>query len=105
MLKQIWFLLLTKGCQKESFLANLYDFDQCNIFGNTVNDRQKNTIVNDGTADKEFTTGFSDNSLRTIENTVIVKTLERCFNERIDREMSNIVDTVENRIQNFDRFW
>ena len=27
-------------------------------------------------------------------------TLERCFNERIDREMSNIVDTVEHRIQN-----
>ena len=29
-----------------------------------------------------------------------VKTLERCFNERIDREMSNNVDTVEDRIQN-----
>ena len=29
-----------------------------------------------------------------------VKTLERCFNENIDREMSNIVDTVEDRIQN-----
>ena len=29
-----------------------------------------------------------------------VKTLERCFNERIGREMSNIVDTIENRIQN-----
>ena len=29
-----------------------------------------------------------------------VKTLERCFNERIDRKMSNIVDTVEDRIQN-----
>ena len=29
-----------------------------------------------------------------------VKTLERCFNERIDREISNIVDTVEDRIQN-----
>ena len=29
-----------------------------------------------------------------------VKTLERCFNEIFDREMSNIVDTVENRIQN-----
>ena len=28
------------------------------------------------------------------------KTLERCFNERIDKEMSNIVDTVEGRIQN-----
>ena len=29
-----------------------------------------------------------------------MKTLERCFNERIDREMSNVVDTVEDRIQN-----
>ena len=29
-----------------------------------------------------------------------VKTFERCFNERIDREMSNIVDTVADRIQN-----
>ena len=29
-----------------------------------------------------------------------VKTLERCFNERIDKEMNNIVDTVEDRIQN-----
>ena len=29
-----------------------------------------------------------------------VKTLERCFNERVDREMNNIVDTVEDRIHN-----
>ena len=29
-----------------------------------------------------------------------VKTLEKCFNERIDREMNNIIDTVEDRIQN-----
>ena len=36
----------------------------------------------------------------TNENTVNVKILERRFNERIDREMSNFVDTVENRIQN-----
>ena len=34
------------------------------------------------------------------ENTVNGKTLERCFNEWIDREMSNIVDTVKDRIQN-----
>ena len=27
-------------------------------------------------------------------------TLERCFNEKIDREMNNIVDTVEDGIQN-----
>ena len=31
---------------------------------------------------------------------VNVKTLERCFNEKIDREMSNIVNTVEDKIQN-----
>ena len=29
-----------------------------------------------------------------------VKALERCFNERVDREMNNIADTVEDRIQN-----
>ena len=28
------------------------------------------------------------------------KTWERCFNERIDREMSNIVETAEDTIQN-----
>ena len=31
---------------------------------------------------------------------VNVETLERCFTERIDREVGNIVDTVEDRIQN-----
>ena len=29
-----------------------------------------------------------------------MKTLEKCFNERIDRELANIVDRVEDRIQN-----
>ena len=33
-------------------------------------------------------------------NVMNVKTLETCFNEKIDREMNNIVDTVEDRIQN-----
>ena len=31
---------------------------------------------------------------------VNVKTLERCFDERNDREVNTIVDTVEDRIQN-----
>ena len=34
------------------------------------------------------------------ENVVNVKTLGRCFNERIDKERNNIVDRLENRIQN-----
>ena len=29
-----------------------------------------------------------------------VKTLERCFNEKIDGQMGNIVDTVEDKFQN-----
>ena len=31
---------------------------------------------------------------------MIVKTMERRFSEKIDREMNNIIDTVEDRIQN-----
>ena len=57
-------------------------------------------MVNEGTNDRDFTVGTSSNNLATNENTVNVKTLERCFYEKIDREMSNIVDTVEDRIQN-----
>ena len=57
-------------------------------------------MVNEGTNDRDFTVGTSGNNLTTKENTVIVKPLESCFNERIDKAMSNIVDTVEDRIQN-----
>ena len=57
-------------------------------------------MVNEGSSDRDFTTGTSSSSTAINESIVIVKTLENCFNERIDREMSNIVDTVEERIQN-----
>ena len=57
-------------------------------------------MVNQGTNDRDFTVGISSNSSLVNENAMNVKTLERCFNESIDREMSNIVDTVEDRIQN-----
>ena len=57
-------------------------------------------MVNEGTNDRDFVVGISGNDSVVNENTINVKTLERCFNERIDREMSNIVDTVEDRIQN-----
>ena len=57
-------------------------------------------MVNEGTIDRDFTVGTSSHISATNENTVNVKTLERCFNEKIDREMSNVVDTVEDRNQN-----
>ena len=65
-----------------------------------MSDRQENATIIEGTVDHEFTVGSSDNNLMTNENTLNVKTSERCFNEGIDREMSKIVDTVEDRIQN-----
>ena len=57
-------------------------------------------VVSEGTNDRDFTVGTSSNNTTIIGSTVNVKTLERCFNERIDREMSNIIDTVEDWIQN-----
>ena len=70
------------------------------IIGNAVSERQENAVVNEGTNDRDFTVGTSSNDSIVNGNAMSVKTLERCFNERIDREMSNIVDTVEDRIQN-----
>ena len=70
------------------------------IIGNTSSERQENFVVNEGTNDQHFTTGTSISNTAIKESIVNVKTLERCFDGRIDREMSDIVDTVEDRIQN-----
>ena len=82
------------------FLSQLDDFDQDMIIGNNASERQENTVVKGSTDDRNFTVGTSNNDSVVNGNAMSVKTLERCFNERIDREMSNIVDTVEDRIQN-----
>ena len=81
-------------------LSQLDDFDQDFIIDNTANERRDSTVVNEGTNDRDFTVVTSSNNIAINGSTVNVKTLERCFNERIDREMSNIIDTVEDRIQN-----
>ena len=81
-------------------LSQLDDFDQDMIIGNAVGERQENTVVNEGTNDRYFTVGTSSNDPIVNANAMSVKTLERCFNERIDREMNNFVDKVEDRIQN-----
>ena len=81
-------------------LSQLDDFDQGMIIGNTASERQENTVVDEGTNDRDFTVGTSNNDSVVNGSAMSVETLKRCFNERIDREMSNIVDTVEDRIQN-----
>ena len=81
-------------------LSQLDDFDQDMIIGNASSTRQENIVVDEGTNGRDFTVGTSSNNTVTNEGVMNVKTLEKCFNERIDREMSNIVDTVEDRKQN-----
>ena len=89
-----------KRQSNKRLLSQLVDFDQDMIIGNAVSERQENAVVNEGTNDRDFTVGTSSNDSIVNGNAMSVKTLERCCNERIDREMSSIADTVEDRIQN-----
>ena len=89
-----------KRQSNKRLLSQLDDFDQDMIIGSTASERQENVVVNEGTNDQDFTVGTSNVSTAMNKNAMNVKTLERCFNERIDREMNNIVDTVEDSIQN-----
>ena len=89
-----------KRQSNKRLLSQLDDFDQDMIIGNAASERQENVVVNEGTNDRDFTVSNSSNNTTVNESAINVKTLERCFNERIDREMSNIVDTIEDRIQN-----
>ena len=95
---------MVSTCKKRQsnrrLLSQLDHFDQNIIVGNAASEREENVLVNEGTNDRNFTVDTSSNNSMTNEGTVNVKTLEKCFDERIDREMSNIVDTVEDRIQN-----
>ena len=67
--------------------------------GNAANNRQQNVVVNEGTTDHEFSVSNTGISLTTNEILVDMQAFERCFNEKIDRQTGNIVDTVEERIQ------
>ena len=81
-------------------LGQLDDFDQDMIIGNAVSEVQENAVVKEGTNDRDFTVGTSNNDSVFNGSAMSVKTLEMCFNGRIDREMGKIIDTVEDRIQN-----
>ena len=89
-----------KRQSNKRLLSQLDDFDQDIIIGNATSDRQENVVANEGTNDRDFTSD-APNVIQIInKNAMNMKTLERCFNERIDREMGNIVDVVEDKIQN-----
>ena len=81
-------------------LSQLDDFDQDVVFGNAASEKREIIVVNRGTNDRYSNVGTSNNNTAINESTMNVKTLERCFIEGIDKEVSNIVDIVEERIQN-----
>ena len=55
-----------------------------------MNDRQETATVNDITVDQESTVNISGSNSAANENLVNLRTLERCLNEKIDREMRDI---------------
>ena len=85
---------------KRRLLSQLDYFEQDMIIGSAVGERQENTVVNESTNGQDFTVGTSNDSSIVNGNVMNVKNLERFFNERIDREMNNIIDTVEDWMQN-----
>ena len=89
-----------KRQSNKKFLNQLDDCDQDMTFGNAASVRQENILVNEGTNDRDFTVGTSSKNTAINENVVNVKTMVRCFTQKIDRELTNIVDTVEEGIQN-----
>ena len=76
------------------------DFDRDLSFANTVSDRQENVVVIGGTVDQKFTASDTKKILRTNENLLHPIILERCSNERIDKQRNNVVDTVGEKIEN-----
>ena len=89
-----------KRQSNRKLLSQLDDFDQDMIIGNVVSDRQENIVVNEGTIAQDFTVGTSSKISVVNGNSKDLKNLQRCFNKKIDKEMGNIVNTVEDRIQN-----
>ena len=63
--------------------SQLDDFDQDMIIGNAASERQESNVISEGTNNRDFTVGTSSDNIAINENTVDMKTLERCFIERI----------------------
>ena len=89
-----------KKQSKTRLLNQLDNFDQDSISGKSKKDRRENVTVIESTAYQEYTVDKSDSNKAVKEKLVNVKIFEKCFIESIDREMGNIVDRVEDKIQN-----
>ena len=71
-----------KRQSNKRLLSQLDDFDQDMNIGNTVRESQESAVVNEGTNDRDFAVGTSNDDSVINGNVMSMKTLERCFNER-----------------------
>ena len=90
----------TKTQQNRRLLSQLYDFIQGVITDDALKSRKQNVVVNSGSIYQEFPVSNTDSIPAVNEITMNAKALERCLPGRIDKEMGNIIETVEDRIQN-----
>ena len=73
-----------KRQSKRRPLSHLDDFGQDVNIGNAASERQKEiTVVSEGINDRDFTVSTSSNNMAINGNTVNVKTLEKCFTEKL----------------------
>ena len=59
-----------KRQSNRKLLSKLDDFDQDNIIGNTVSDRQENATVKEDAGDQEYTVGIPGSNLAANESIV-----------------------------------
>ena len=86
--------------QNRRFFSQLFDFDQDVFLGDEVKNESQNLEVNDSPASRGRTVNNKDRIASTNENTTDDQTLWRNLTDRIAKEMSYVVETVEDRIQN-----
>ena len=96
-----------KRQSSRTLFSQLDDSDQDRINTNAASEKQENVVVNKGTNDRDFTVSTSSNNTAVNESTVSVKTLEKCFNEGIDKDMNQYCQYSRGQDTecNFDRYW
>ena len=77
--------------------SQLDDFDQDFFIDDAMSNEKQIVMVNSGPAEREITANNKNSFPPTNENTVEVQTLGRWFTFRIEKEMAEIVETVEDR--------
>ena len=88
-----------KRQQNRRLLSHLDHFDQNVLIGHAVSSGSQSVLVNNSPAGPDNTVNNNDSIPTTIENTVSDQILEICLPDRIDREMGDIADMVEDRIE------